>query len=99
MGQNGDDGHAAFIAGDLELACPIFHQYPFSVNLAQALACIRIRRPRLLLVGPFFYAYHLPPTRRWDAFVGASEQLLRTRYTDAVAMPDGGGTVEVWRLR
>jgi hypothetical protein len=99
LGQNNDDGHAAFIDGDLKLACPIFHQYPFSTNLDQTLSCIRRRLPQLLLIGAQFAAYHRPETRRWDAFVADSRKLLRAEYIRALLMPADGGDVEVWRRR
>jgi len=99
LGTNADDAHAEFIDQNLELACPIFHQYPFSSNLDEALGCIRDQRPQLLLVGPLFFPLHQPTARSWDRFVSASERLLRTRYTKALALPDDGGTVEVWRRK
>lgn len=99
LGENTDEAHAEFIDKRLELACPLFHQYTFSSNLDQALACIRNRRPELLLVGPSFVAYRRATTQRWDAFVSDSRRLLRARYLSALAMPDEGGKVEVWRRR
>jgi hypothetical protein len=99
LGENDDEAHAAFIDEPLKLACPIFHQYPFSTNLGQALTCIRAHRPRLLLLDGFFAAPHPTRTARWNVFVSNAEQLLHARYRKLVAMPDNGGTVEVWTLR
>src|SRR6266545_922392 len=97
LGYNNEEAHALFIDARLKLACPLFHQYTFSSNLDQALACIRDRRPELLLVGPSFGAYESPTTQRWDAFVSDSRRLLRARYLKVLEMPDEGGKVEVWR--
>jgi hypothetical protein len=99
LGGNDDDAHAEFIHDNLVLACPVFHQYTYSANLDQALACIRKRRPELLLVSSSFAEHHLARTRRWDAFVTAGEEILRARYTEALRMESGQGTLEVWRRR
>jgi hypothetical protein len=99
LGQNADDGHAAFVEENLELVCPVFHQYPFSANLDEALSCVRDDEPQLILVGPRFAPLHESATESWDSFVSAGRQLLRNRYERAVKMPDGGEAVEVWKRR
>jgi hypothetical protein len=99
LGSNDDDAHAAFVEEDLKLACPVFHQYSYSSNLDQALACIRRRRPELLLVSPSFAPQHRARAQRWDAFVAAAKQLLRARYVDALTMASSQGELQVWRRR
>jgi hypothetical protein len=99
LGENNDDGHAAFIRPAFELACPVFHQYAFSANLDDTLACLRDRLPDLVLVGPFFTAANSSTSQNWDAFVSAARRLLEDRYVESLTMPDRGGTVEVWRRR
>ena len=99
LGQNTDDAHAEFIRPELALACPVFHQYPFSTNLEDALTCLRERRPELVLVGPFFSPEQMRGTEDWDAFVAAGRVYLEANYVQSVTMPSRGGTVEVWRRR
>jgi hypothetical protein len=99
LGQNYDDAHAAFLSRALHLSCSIFHEYPYSTNLQQALACIRNRRPMLVLVGPFFTTIHSSTSHQWDAFVTASNQLLQADYVLGLARADDGGRVAVWIRR
>ena len=99
LGANNDEGHAAFAHRRLALACPVFHQYPFSSHLGSVLDCIQERRPELIVVGPDFGgASH--PTRAWTTFLSASRHLLTARYHPLVTKPYGDkATVVVWRLR
>lgn len=96
LGINDDDGHGAFIDGNLKLACPRFHQYPFSARLGQVVTCLRRRKPDLILVGAFFIARGWLP---WNEFVSESRGLLRARYREVVNAPDDGGRVTVWERR
>jgi hypothetical protein len=97
LGTNRDDGHAAFTDKRLSLACPFFHQYPFSSNLDQVLSCLRNKRPKLLLVGPSFDPQDRRRTRRWDAFVSNGRRLLRTGYVQVHVAQVEGRKIEVWR--
>jgi hypothetical protein len=99
LGPNTDDAHAAFIRPGFELACPVFHQYAFSANLDETLACLRERLPDLVLVGPSFTAANESTSQNWDVFVSAARRLLQDRYVESLTMPDRGGTVEVWQRR
>jgi hypothetical protein len=99
LGSNDDDAHAVFISRVLALACPVFHQYTYTADLSRVVSCIRDRLPDLVLTSPSFVAVHGATTRRWDAFVAASDELLRERYVDALRMPAPQGELEVWRRR
>lgn len=96
LGLNDDDGHAAFVDSDLALVCPIFHQYGFSTNLDEALACIGEESPDLVVVGSGFAPEGRSVSRQWDAFVADSRRLLRSRYGLAVLRRDRRGPIEVW---
>jgi hypothetical protein len=99
LGYNDDEAHAAFTHEPLDLRCPVFHQYPFSVNLGEVLSCIRERRPKLIMVGPFFRRMHGSQMGPWNAFVTAARRLLHARYEPAVRLPDNNGIVAVYRAR
>ena len=70
VGGKSDDGSAAFFTRPLDLACPIFAQFYFSMNLNQVVQCLATKRPELIAVGPKFQVYenreYLP---YWDPFV------------------------------
>lgn len=97
LGPNDDDGQAAFVEADL--TCPIFHQYEFSANFDEVLACLRDERPEYVLVGSEFAPKDRPETQQWDSFVAAARKLLLSRYTLVLTRPDPGGVITVWRLR
>jgi hypothetical protein len=95
LGRNNERGHAAFLYGAWDLACPRFHQYPFSLRLDEVVRCIAEHRPALVLV-----TYPLPggghPRTRWDEFLDEVATLLARNYE---RVPAPGETVEVWALR
>ncbi|HSC91345.1 MAG TPA: hypothetical protein VLB86_06800 [Gaiellaceae bacterium] len=97
LGRNNELGHAAFLDGDWRLACPRFHQYPFSPRLAEVVSCIDRRRPRFVLVAAPIGPDASQP-RAWNRFVGAATALLRRSYV-RVRLTGGHGAAEVWRLR
>ncbi len=93
LGTNNEQAHAAFLHGDWRLACPRFHQYPFSRHLDEVLACIRRRRPKLILVS-YPFARRRDARTSWDVFVDGAARLLATSYRP-VAGSEGIG---VWAL-
>jgi hypothetical protein len=107
LGTNNDDAHGAFDAGDIRLACPVFAQYPFSVNLDQTLTCLVRTHPDLVVEGPGF----APSTPQrtgstgsgyaadWTAFVDQSLAVLRKNYVRLGTAQDVGGVVSVWCAR
>ena len=97
LGRNTELAHAAFLDDGWRLACPRFHQYPYSPRLDEVVACIDGRRPRYVLVTvPLGGDESQPPA--WNRFAADATALLRRRY---VRIGDGppNGAAEVWRLR
>jgi hypothetical protein len=95
LGSNHEQGHAAFLDGSWQLVCPRFHQYPFSIGLDAVAACIRTRRPALVLVDS-----PLAPDARapaWSDFVREVKATLRSRYVRLPTVDTGGA--EIWRRR
>lgn len=95
LGENDEEGSAAFLRPGFELACPQLEQYTFSSNLPGILACLRRSHPDLVLVTPSFEpAPHAPV---WNAFVRAANALLRQRYVQTLTMPQNHEEDIVWR--
>jgi hypothetical protein len=95
LGENHEEGHAAFLHGEWVLACPRFHQYTYSRHLGEVVRCLAQRRPILVAVDPPFGP--APGQPRWNAFVEQARRVLRTAY---LRLPDASRDgVEVWRLR
>lgn len=88
LGLEGDGGYAEFLHQDLELACPQFHQYPFSApnDLNQTLACVRDRLPTLVVVTPRFHTHSRASAQIWNSFVLDSKRLLRSHYRKSLVM-------------
>jgi hypothetical protein len=98
LGRNDEEAHAVFLDDEFKLACPVFHQYPFSADLDGVLRCIRQKRPRLVFVtGSFVTLWGA--AERWNIFIGQGKRLLRNRYELTLARPDPYGEIQVWRLR
>jgi hypothetical protein len=95
LGTNHDEAHAEFIDGSWQLACPRFHQYPYSLHLDAVNACLQRERPTLVLVDSPLVPHD--ETASWNAFVRAARRLLRDAYVRVPA--DGADTAQVWRLR
>jgi len=96
FGRNTEDGHAAFVGGELELACRWFHQYPFyrDEELSETLDCARTEEPMLVLVTQSFYDA-MPNEPRWETFVADTRQLLAARYELVTEL----GMSQVWKRR
>jgi hypothetical protein len=95
LGRNTDQGHAAFLRGSWHLACPRFHQYPFSQRLDATAACIRMKRPLLVLVDSPLSPDAGNPD--WTAFVRQTRRVLRDEYVRLPATSVSGA--EIWRRR
>ena len=96
LGRNTERAHAAFLDDGWRLACPRFHQYPYSPRLDEVVACIDERRPRLVLVTvPLGGDASLPPA--WSRFAADATALLHRRYRRVNGTGTGGAGV--WRLR
>jgi hypothetical protein len=100
LGQNDEEGHAAFLGGGWTLACARFHQYPWTPASALdgVLDCVRDRRPTLVLVtSSLSDREHAPAS--WHGFVVSARRLLARDYTRVYFVRHAHGTVGVWRLR
>lgn len=97
LGKNDEEAHAVFLDSEFKLACPVFHQYPFTENLQSVLRCVEQKRPRLILVTTSFAIGGGP--EQWNTFVEDGQRLLKQRYVLALTRPDPNGAVQVWKLR
>jgi hypothetical protein len=90
-----DDGHAAFLDDRFDLACPRFHQYPFTRtrDLDSVLRCIEEKKPRLIVTTPFFGGAR---SRRIIAFMDQARRLLRRDYRRVEHRTTSFGTGDVW---
>jgi hypothetical protein len=83
LGGNDDQGEAEFFGGSLRLACPRFHQYPFTPasELDSTMRCLRQRRPSLIAVTPKLATVRGPASARqlapWNNFVRTAGAYLR----------------------
>ena len=99
LGPNDDDGHLAFIAPRLRLACPVFAQYPFYPVWASVETCLEVRRPELILVDSGFGPRRDYVYRQVQPYVRQIERLLHSKYVLAGMTPQGrGAALQVWRL-
>jgi hypothetical protein len=100
LGQNDEEGHAAFLHGDWKLACARFHQYPWSsrASFDEVVACLRDKRPELVLVTSSLSPRPGAPPA-WAAFIGESTAVLEERYRRVSFLRHEHGTIAVWRLR
>lgn len=97
FGGNSENGHAAFIGDEFDLACRWFHIYPESLekHFEETRDCYEREDPELILVTlGFFDSRTTPP--EWGAFVSSARRLLDTRY-ELVETEHPG--FEVWRRR
>jgi hypothetical protein len=89
LGGNDETGQGAFLDSSFQLACPRFHQYPFSppTALRETIRCMERRRPQLIAVTPLFredwYGDDRGPPA-WIHFVQAARSDLRSRCRLAV---------------
>jgi hypothetical protein len=100
LGQNDEEGHAAFLHGDWKLACARFHQYPWSsrASFDEVVTCLRQKRPELVLVTSSLSLRPGAPAA-WDAFIRDSTAVVRTGYRRVYFLRHPHGTIAVWKLR
>jgi hypothetical protein len=97
LGQNDEQGAAAFLDDRFVLACPAIAQYVFTPDLPGVLRCIQDEKPRLVLVTPSFTSIsHAPIT--WNRFVVGGESLLSNGYQRLLGQQTGRGWTEIWAL-
>jgi hypothetical protein len=102
LGTNDDEAQGAFLPASFRLACPRFHQYPFTPwrALRQTILCIQRERPQLIAVTPSFttnswtYSGRSPPPA-WRQFVLAGKAYLRSHCAAFVT----NEAVQVYRCR
>lgn len=100
LGQNDEEGHAAFLHGNWKLACARFHQYPWSSRSSfdEVVRCLQRKRPDLVLVTSSLSPRPGAPAA-WDAFIRDSTAVVRERYRRVYFLRHPHGTIAVWRLR
>jgi len=100
LGQNDEEGHAAFLDGDWKLACARFHQYPWSSpdSFRDVVRCLQQKRPELVLVTSSLSPRPGAPAA-WDAFIRDSMRIVRQHYRRVYFLRHPRGTVAVWQLR
>jgi hypothetical protein len=97
FGSNSENGHAAFISDEFDLACRWFQLYPFSQSqqFDETLDCAKQKRPRLVLVTLGFFETR-PDGTPWAAFVSRTKRFLNKRYELVETEPPG---FQVWNRR
>ena len=100
LGQNDEEGHAAFLHGDWKLACARFHQYPWSSRSSfdEVVSCLAQKHPELVLVTSSLSPRPGAPAA-WDAFIRDSLRVVRRDYRRVYFLRHPHGTIAVWRLR
>jgi len=100
LGQNDEEGHAAFLDGGWTLACARFHQYPWTPAgaLDGVLRCVDERRPELVLVTSSLSDREGAPAA-WHRFVVRARALVARDYRRVYLLRHPGGTVAVWQRR
>jgi hypothetical protein len=99
FGRADEDGHGAFLDSSFRLACPRFHQYPFTPPQAlhETIQCVERKQPLLIAVTPSFRKnfspVHRGATPAWNHFVLAGERYVRSHCRRAVFAP----SVRVYR--
>jgi hypothetical protein len=95
LGSNSENGHAAFIGDEFDLACRWFQLYPFSLpeQFDETLACAKSKRPEFVLVTLGFFETPSDGSP-WAGFVSSSRELLDRRYE--LVEREGPG-FQVWR--
>jgi hypothetical protein len=98
LGQNDQQGAAAFLDGRFVLSCPAIAQYVFSPDLTGLLRCIAEKKPRLMLVTASFRREGHAP-EGWNRFVARGSSLLSASYEPVLAQSTREGLIQVWALR
>jgi hypothetical protein len=98
LGQNDQQGAAAFLDGRFVLSCPAIAQYVFSPDLTGLLRCIAEKKPRLMLVTASFRPEGHAP-EGWNRFVARGSSLLGASYEPVLSQSTREGLIQVWALR
>jgi hypothetical protein len=94
LGSNSENGHAAFIGDEFDLACRWFQLYPFNrqEQFDETLRCAEREAPRYVLVTLGFFETEADGSS-WAEFVSRSKRLLQERYELVEEEPPG---FQVW---
>ena len=94
LGSNSENGHAAFIGEEFDLACRWFQLYPFNrpEQFDETLRCAEREEPRFVLVTLGFFETDADGSS-WAEFVSSSKRLLQERYELVEEEPPG---FQVW---
>lgn len=100
LGQNDEEGHAAFIGKGWALSCAHFHEYPWTPasTLDSILRCVETSRPRLLLITSSLSDREGAPAA-WHRFVVSARAFAQRGYTRVYFLRHTHGTVAVWMRR
>ena len=81
LGSNSENGHAAFIGEEFDLACRWFQLYPFNQpeQFDETLRCVEREEPQFVLVTLGFSETGADESP-WAEFVSSSKRLLHERY-------------------
>ena len=81
LGSNSENGHAAFIGEEFDLACRWFQLYPFNrpEQFDETLRCAEREEPQFVLVTLGFSETGADETP-WAEFVSSSKRFLQERY-------------------
>ncbi len=97
LGQNDEEGAAAFLDGRFSLACPAIAQYVFTPHVDSVLRCVRGKRPELILVTQKFQFVAGAPVE-WNQFVASGSRLLAASYRRVSTGQTPAGLASVWAL-
>ncbi|HEV7529978.1 MAG TPA: hypothetical protein VGO29_13870 [Solirubrobacteraceae bacterium] len=97
LGQNDEEGVAAFLDGRFSLACPAIAQYVFTPHLDSVLRCVSAKRPQLILVTQKLQFVSGAPAQ-WNQFVARGSRLLAQNYQRVSARNTPSGSASVWAL-
>jgi hypothetical protein len=97
FGSNSENGHAAFIGDELDLACRWFQLYPFNrpEQFDETIACAEDQDPALILVTLGFLETPADGSS-WARFVARARSLLESRYELVEEEPPG---FHVWKRK
>jgi hypothetical protein len=97
LGQNDEEGAAAFLDSRFSLACPAIAQYVFTPHVENVLRCVTGKRPQLILVTQKFEFVAGAPVE-WNEFVTRGSRLLAQGYQRVSTRQTASGQASVWAL-
>ena len=100
LGQNDEEGAAAFLDGRFSLACPAIAQYVFTPHVDSVLRCVQSERPELILVTQR-YEFIAGAPQEWNEFVASGSHLLAATIGGyrRVRLPMGRLPSGLWRVK